>query len=505
MINQSILSIERSISTQVDVIDTSGFYPRSNPSGFITGIENLVFVTGDQNIYGLKTFEQGLQAGLDENVSTLYVSSGAVGINNENPQASLDISGSTMFSERPTVNGTGVLLSGEVDTSNFYTNNNPSGFITGIENLFYTTGDQAISGIKTFANNVTILGDFAVSGATFINEVIDVTTTGTISGVTGVFQHLEANNLVYNKTTSSVIAQPGDDLIAKYEEAAALNPNGSAKSSTNRATLILMPGNYTFSEYYIMNVEFVDIIGLGSQTKKPSVIIQGTFDVEGDTYYHLTFNANDIRVSGLSFLEQAFYNAGNKQLQIFQNCTGGDSCFGLNVNLSGTFIDCIGGVQSFGSGGGGNASGTFINCVGGDGSFGGYGETASGIFKDCSAGNNSFGGASGGTASGIFEGCIAGSLSFGGTNGTASGTFTNCKADGGSFGGVGGTASGVFTNCIAEDSSFGSDEGTATGKFYNCRTASFGNLTAPDIGFAVQQNCSDDSGNIIEGYISLNN
>ena len=401
----------------------------------------MVYTTGDQEISGRKQFSDGLDAGLQTGVSTLYVGSGLVGVNNEDPQASFHVSGSALFSQRPSVNGTGVLLSGDIDASGFYPNNNPSGFITGIENLVYTTGDQTISGIKTFANDVTILGNFAVSGTTFINEVIDVTTTGIISGVTGIFQHLEADNIIYSQTDSYIVAQAGDDLIAKYAEAAALTPNGSAKSATNRASLILMPGNYTFSQYYTFDVEFVDIIGLGSQTKKPSVIIQGTFDVEGDTYYFFTFNANDIRVSGLSFLEQAFYNGDNKPLQIFQNCTGGNGSFGCNRNLSGTFIDCVGGIQSFGSGGGGNASGTFTNCIGGEGSFGGFGEIASG----------------------------------------------------------------TFTNCTGGQSSFGGDGDGLKGKLYSCRLTSgtFIPLYAPASGTAIMINCIDGNGNIINGQNPL--
>jgi hypothetical protein len=116
------------------------------------------------------------------------------------------ITGIKNFVSRPTVNSTGVILSGEAttqtyvtgisgglqsqisnlnsatgsyvldnETGNFYTNDNPSGFITGvdlsnyvlnsetgifitgIDNLVYTTGDQKISGIKIFGsnNNVT--------------------------------------------------------------------------------------------------------------------------------------------------------------------------------------------------------------------------------------------------------------------------------------------------------------------------------------------------------------
>lgn len=96
----------------------SGLYPVNNPSGFITGIQNLVYTTGSQLVSGIKTFEEGLEVGPSIGLSTLYVSSlGAVGINNENPQAALDVSGSSMFSQRPTVNGTGVLLQGEVQNN----------------------------------------------------------------------------------------------------------------------------------------------------------------------------------------------------------------------------------------------------------------------------------------------------------------------------------------------------------------------------------------------------
>ena len=87
---------------------------------------NLLYLSGDQSISGLKSFEQ-----------------------------------------RPIVSGNAVLLSGDIDFSNFYTNNNPSGFITGIdtssfitgiENLVYTTGNQSISGIKNFSERPTVNG-----------------------------------------------------------------------------------------------------------------------------------------------------------------------------------------------------------------------------------------------------------------------------------------------------------------------------------------------------------
>jgi hypothetical protein len=126
--------------------DISGLYPRDNPSGFITGIQNLVYTTGDQTISGRKQFSDGLDAGFQVGISTLYIGTGLVGVNNEDPQAALDVSGLALFSERPTVNGTGIVLSGE--------------------NVFFDN----------------------------------------VSGVSGVFQNIEANNIVYsNKKTISYL------------------------------------------------------------------------------------------------------------------------------------------------------------------------------------------------------------------------------------------------------------------------------------------------------------
>ena len=146
-------------STATGALANLGGYPISNPSGFITGIENLVYTTGDQTISGAKTFNNDIYIkSTGTNPAVLYVESGRIGINNEYPQASLDISGSVFFSERPFVNSIPFMLSGDINTSNFYTNNNPSGFITGVENLIYTTGDQNISGVKNFIQRPTVNG-----------------------------------------------------------------------------------------------------------------------------------------------------------------------------------------------------------------------------------------------------------------------------------------------------------------------------------------------------------
>jgi hypothetical protein len=118
-------------------VDTSSFYTNDNPSGFITN-ENVVFTSGDQTISGNKTFS-----------AQRYVFSGAEVIFVDNTGI---VSGAWQFVSRPTVNSTGVVLSGEA-----YPSNNPSGFITK-ENVVFQTGNQTISGVKTFINNTNFSG-----------------------------------------------------------------------------------------------------------------------------------------------------------------------------------------------------------------------------------------------------------------------------------------------------------------------------------------------------------
>jgi hypothetical protein len=83
------------------------------------------------------------------------------------------ISGIKAFISRPTVNGTGVLLSGEVAPL-------PT-------TIVYTTGDQIISGVKTFIGNHIISGNVNITG--------DINTTGLIvSGLGNSFILKSPNN-----------------------------------------------------------------------------------------------------------------------------------------------------------------------------------------------------------------------------------------------------------------------------------------------------------------------
>jgi hypothetical protein len=116
---------------------------------------------------------------------------------------------------RPTVNSTGILLSGEAttqtyvtgisgelqtqitnlnnatgsyvlnsQTGDFYANSNPSGFITGIENIVFTTGDQTISGVKTFNSRPFVNGTgVMLSGEASTQNNLTIEDSNTIIGL----------------------------------------------------------------------------------------------------------------------------------------------------------------------------------------------------------------------------------------------------------------------------------------------------------------------------------
>ena len=404
------------------------------------------------------------------------------------------ITGIKTFVSRPIVNGTGVLLSGEV--------------VAQLPNtIVYNTGNQTISGIKTFASRPTFNGTGVL-----------------VSGDSA--PAIAANYITVTVTNNSVTN--GTNLLQAYTIAKTTLPNGNALSATNRLAIILPPAIYDLgTQSLTLDTQYIDIVGSTPDRSKHhiksnvGVVDSGTVQQTANNVklYNLTieninntyapqqadqtdpaayFPDNDLNntyLENINFIanavnawsmrwdmeysgtfkdctggEYAFGGEDGIASGTFTNCTGGDNSFGNQGIASGTFTNCTGGDYSFGASGG--ASGTFINCTGGSEAFGGASGSASGTFKDCTGGTNSFG--EYGSASGIFTNCIGQDGSFGsGTFGVASGTFTNCIGDGGgvSFGGLG-IASGIFTNCTGGSDSFGA-QGTASGTFTNCTGGEF--------------------------------
>ena len=379
----------------------------------------------------------------------------------------------------PIITGaSGVLQAGSFGTAagTFAQGNHTHGSITTAGAIGTTSGVPIITG----ASGVLQAGSFGTAAGTFAqgnHAHGNITTAGAIgsasgvpviTGASGVLQagsfgtaagtFCQGNDSRFESklnlsSSSYIIAVPGDNIAAKYALAKSLTPNGAQKSATNRACLIILPGEYSLPSYnWSVDTEFVDVIGLGAQVQKPAVFFMGF--VQG-----FSVSANNVRVSGIE-VGGAFQISGENPLQVFENCVGGLGSFGNSASANGTYINCVGGMYSF--------------C-------GNYNPAA--------------------TANGTFINCKAGMRSFG-DNLSVGGVFKDCEADWGSFGGWVGFSSGTFINCKATYNSFGGS-GRLTGKFKNCELTtsgySFGALASPTTGKAQMINCIDGNGNIIEG------
>jgi hypothetical protein len=340
---------------------TGAFYASSNPSGYITGINDLVYATGYQAISGRKQFTDGLDAGSQAGVSTLYIGSGLVGVNNEDPQAAFDVSGSVLFSERPSVNGTGVLLSGEFDTANFYTNNNPSGYITGIENLVYTTGDQFISGNKIFENLVQVGGlevglgtqtptlhmeegrvginnenptsALDVSGLAKFSERPFVNGTGVLlSGeFDGSLFYPRSNPSGYITGIENLVYTTGDQSISGnkiFENLLQVSGRLEVGLGNQAATFYIEEGRVGINNENPTSA--LDVSGLAKFSERPfvngtGVLLSGEFD--GSLFYpesnpsgfitgisNLVYTTGDQAISGLKTFSQGIYIDGNSSV-----------------------------------------------------------------------------------------------------------------------------------------------------------------------------------------------
>jgi len=150
------------------------------------GDQIIIYQTG--SIYGVPG-SKGPYLRLGKHNIISEKSDSKLGIGTTFPQEKVHISGGnlrvdggTSFSNRPTVNGTGVLLQGEATAG---------GSVTGV---VYTTGNQTISGTKTFVSNTVLY-----SG---INVTFDKDTNVIFSG-TPTFNSGINSNILFNKQTTN--------------------------------------------------------------------------------------------------------------------------------------------------------------------------------------------------------------------------------------------------------------------------------------------------------------
>jgi len=278
----------------------------------------------------------------------------------------------------------------------------------------------ALSGLPLSGGNLT--GALSGTTATFTTSVSSAAVSGTHYGDGSNLTNLTVPQLSakLNKSdTTYVIAVPGDDLIAKYNQAKVLTPNGISLSINNRAALLIFPGVYDLGTSSLtLDTEFVDVVGVTGYAK--SVIITSNVgDINGATVQH---QANDSRISAVTISNTYILIAPVNDSRdpssyrpstisslnsvcdnvIFTATT--TPCMRLGVGYAGTFTNCTGNGLSFGSLAGALISGNFTNCVAGDYSFG-YRCVVTGKFTNCTGGNGSFGGGIDGIAKGVFNNC----------------------------------------------------------------------------------------------------
>jgi hypothetical protein len=415
-----------------------------------------------------------------------------------------------------------------------------SDLVSGYGIDFFVTPSQLENAID-IAQVETTQGAVLVSGNQNISGLKNFVTRPTVNG-TGVLLIGEASSFI-GGGNSYVIAQPGDNLFTRYQEAKVLNPNGNPKSIINRSSLIIMPGIYNLTGHLNINEEFTDIIGLGAIKKDvgciPSVIITGSGSAPTSSGF-IHVSANDIKIKGIYFSGNfdSFFRLGNAlPKQVFEDCKGNNYSFYFNrpfgftdpISIDGTFINCEGSNFSFGASNTHVSNGTYINCKAEENSFSSNVSNCelNGLYRNCHAGLRSFGaGGLGGILRGTFENCQSIGSGFGwGGFPDLYGRFINCKAGNLSFGFGGGSpfSGSFFENCTAGELSFGYNTSSLSGatfvnctagpaswggvgfdsnnrmlgKLYNCRLTS-GTFGIPS-GEGLLRNCIDGDNNIIDG------
>jgi hypothetical protein len=195
--------------------ETGVFYPISNPSGFITGVE----LSG----YSTINFSTGISGYLQSEISLLQQNTGSYYLNS-NPSGfitGVDLSSYATINFTTGISGElqGKISSLENNTGNYYLNSNPSGFITGVDLSSYATIDftTGISGelqqkISSLENNT---GNYYLNSnpSGFITGV-NLSNYATIPFVTGISGNLDSKiQILYSQTglyvTGNVI-RPSD-------------------------------------------------------------------------------------------------------------------------------------------------------------------------------------------------------------------------------------------------------------------------------------------------------
>lgn len=181
-------------------------------------------------------------------------------------------------------------------------------------------------------------------------------------------------------------------LFNVYNTAVTSTPNGTAKSASNRAVVVLSPGIYDLGVVsFILGTEFVDLVGL---TGNPNDVLITSANIVGDGTILKT--SDDNVISGIT-VELTSVADDDRACIYTPDLTGFSAEVWTNVvlrgvgnptNVKGVFSGVYTSVKSsgplFGSLAASECLGKFVSCEGGDNSFaaaGNIGATANLYFN----------------------------------------------------------------------------------------------------------------------------
>jgi len=255
---------------------------------FLSGISapNIVYNTGSQTISGVKTFRNNIFA-----ANLIYTT------------GDQSISGIKTFNQKPNVNGTGILLSGDVPSLP--------------DTVLFLTGNQNVSGIKNFYERIRVNGSGVVlSGEPIINYQIILASGENVVYTTG--DQIITGNKIF--TTGSTTFS-GQDLNIINTTINLNNIGGMSFSGTTieliNTALSMSGGSFTSLPGTTLNIPNV-------------VYTTGTQTIAGNK----TFNLKTNFPQGIN-ATNVVYNTGNENIGGFKNFYDRPTVNGLNVLLEG--------------------------------------------------------------------------------------------------------------------------------------------------------------------------
>lgn len=325
-------------------------------------------------------------------------------------------------------------------------------------------------------------------------DIIEVSANGTGSYKANIGNFtLGGENYIFVNANGTP-AQNGAALKSAYLYAQTLTPNGSPLQETNRITILLAPGYYTFNEAvdgpFEVNQSFIDFESLSGN---PDVYFS-SIQVYGSPIVGL-----DVRLIGIDTTKNNYYphaafavasigDTGSEYI-VIKNCVGGDYSFSsFSKGFYGLYENCIGGEYSFCSTGFGTSSPAGIISTA-TGNFSNYG-----IIKNCTASDYSF-------VSGAFlpAGTIANFGTIQSCNSTGNTSFCHSVFRAQNAGAIIDCQSYDFSFCTSTDS-IGTGSASNIGAIVNCQV--YGAGFCVYLGANVSPTCAQNQGLISGCYSS---